>query len=289
MRYLCTDDLAVGATGGEYGFKVEDKKDLTIRNKLNDLGNGHDFIVKNDGQNYIVTPESDEARSALKTYVNSLKEQGFNVVHEDINGSFNIAKKDVPDFVSSPAEKGNPEKMIALRYNDKLIPDKIIDDKIITERNRLNLKIAVASALADSPLAFIKAPLSDLLTLTKEEAINIAPEKVIPEARSHNKLPSVLNDLILTTEQKKQRDKNTAKARDIITTLGLENKIKVFEELYESYDEEDIFIGLKNEEGEPLVALKVNINTFADNENKKIRNALGEAGIPFIMLPSYDW
>ncbi|MDR1323072.1 MAG: hypothetical protein LBK68_01405 [Candidatus Margulisbacteria bacterium] len=251
MRYLYTDSPAVGGTtGGEYGFKVEDKKDLTIRNKLNDLGNGRDFIVKNDGQNYIVTPESDEARSALKTYVNSLKEQGFNVVHEDINGSFNIAKKDVPNFVSLPA-KSSPEKMISLRNDNK-----IIADKIITERDRLNL-IAVASAVtsafaaADSPLESVEEALSAARVLSKSSRDN----------------------LILTTEQKKQYGENVAKARDIIAKLGLEDDIKI----------DDLFSGLKNEKGEPLVMLQG--NSIVSDE---VKNVLREAGIPFGTWPALD-
>jgi hypothetical protein len=103
-------------------FQSENKaKDLTIIGKLNSFGNGitnHNFTVRNDGQEYIITPD-DKARSALRAYISN---NGLspNVVYED-NGSFHIAKENVPDFVT-PENNDNSQAGMRLITNEEATP-----------------------------------------------------------------------------------------------------------------------------------------------------------------------
>ncbi|GBR75255.1 hypothetical protein NO1_2269, partial [Candidatus Termititenax aidoneus] len=62
------------------------------------------------------------ARNALKNYINSLKEQGFKAVQENIDGSFSFAKKDVPDFVA-PSKKPALDNTDVPNKWDKLLPE----------------------------------------------------------------------------------------------------------------------------------------------------------------------
>ncbi|GBR73810.1 hypothetical protein NO1_1100 [Candidatus Termititenax aidoneus] len=194
MRYLYTDSPAVDAAGKGDQFQLNNNKDLAIKNTLDNLDKGgHGFAVKNDGQEYIVTPKNDEARNALKNHVNSLKEHGFKAVQENIDGSFSIAKEDVPDFVAPSKKPVDNEKMISSREESI---DKFIEHRPMTSKSKF------------SPLTAF-APFVPLALSAFDNPLKITP---------------------LTDEQKAQHAENVVKAREIIAKLGLENEINVDDE-----------------------------------------------------------